>query len=156
MTLPDVCPKDGVSSCKTSACHLYIVDWRSGDEQCIIGYSSTHKRSTSSRSVEDTYAESARRRTGKNIGQTIVAHPSRTERPERSEYVERTPVPESPGQLEKPEVISEKVVVKNKDTMVFESTSAAEDTPVEDKKRKTIDDVMNLDLPDDYEEEFWK
>lgn len=156
MTLPDICPKDGSPQCKGSLCHLYIVDWRSGDEQCIIGYSSTHKKSTSSRSVEDTYAESARRRTGRDIGHMIVDHPSRSGSPERSEPVETSPVPQSPADMRKSEVVSEKVVVNNKDTMVFESTSITEEVPVENKKRKTIDDVMDLDLPDGYEEEFWK
>ena len=155
MTLPDICPKDGVSHCKTSACHLYVVDWRSGDEQCIIGYRSTHKKSSSSCSVEDTYAESTRRRTGRDIGHMIVDHPSRAERPERSEYIQTSPVPENPNRVKEPEV-REKVVVKNKDTMVFESTGDTKEDPVDKKKRKTIDDVMDLDLPEDYEEKFWK
>ncbi len=153
MTLPDICPKDGSSQCKGSSCHLYIVDWRSGDEQCIIGYSATHKKITSSHSVEDTYAESTRRRTGRNIGHKVVDYSARSK---SLESVEGRVVPESSLEAKKLEFVSEKLVVNNKDTMVFESTTVTEEVSVEDKKRKTIDDLMDLDLPGDYEEEFWK
>jgi hypothetical protein len=154
MTLPNICPKDGSPQCKGPACHLYIVDWRSGDKQCIIGYSSTHKRNISSRSVEDTYAERTRLRTGRDIGHTVVAHPIRG-----VEHLEKTDVSSGPKAslgMKKPDILTEKVVVNNKDTMVFESMVIRGDAPVEGKKRKSIDDIMNLALPDDYEEEFWK
>ncbi|WP_406660432.1 hypothetical protein V7O66_11365 [Methanolobus sp. ZRKC3] len=153
MTLPDVCPKDEAAQCKGSECHLYVVDWRSGDEQCIIGYRFTRKSISVIPPAEDTYAETTRRRAGRNTGHVIADHPSSVEQfkaePANSEAAESL-------QTRKLEVLREKVVVNNKDTMVFESTLVTEDVPREQKKRKSIDEVMDLDLPDGYEEEFWK
>ena len=166
MTLPDVCPKDGSSQCKGSACHLYIVDWRSGDEQCIIGYRSTQKKITASSAVEDTYAETTRRRMQQKPRPENVERPPwpdhRASNPTNVRVVAEDPVYSKPlpsepaAPLERPEQLQEKVVVKNKDTMVFESVAATDNHSREQKKRKSLDDVMNLDLPDDYEEEFWK
>jgi hypothetical protein len=103
--------------------------------------------------VEDTYAEKIRNMPRRNLGHMDVAPPLRKG---TSNCMERISAPQELPQTEKVEVVNEKVVVNNKDTMVFESTVIREDAPVEAKKRKSIDDVMNLDLPDDYEKEFWK
>lgn len=43
-------------------------------------------------------------------------------------------------------------MVNDKDTTVFE---ARKDGQKEDKKRKSLDELMDLDLPEDYEEKFW-
>jgi hypothetical protein len=50
--------------------------------------------------------------------------------------------------------LCEEVTVNTKNTTVIESREAPRGEPP--KKRKSLDDVMNLDLPDNYEEEFWK
>lgn len=39
MPLPSVCPKAKNVSCTGDACPMYIIEWRSKDEYCMIGYS---------------------------------------------------------------------------------------------------------------------
>ncbi|AFV23820.1 hypothetical protein Mpsy_1613 [Methanolobus psychrophilus R15] len=50
--------------------------------------------------------------------------------------------------------LREEVTINTKNTTVIESREAPKEQPP--KKRKSLDEVMNLDLPDNYEEEFWK
>ncbi|MBP1909663.1 hypothetical protein [Methanolobus bombayensis] len=158
MTLPDVCPKDGVSQCKKKACHLYVVEWRTGDEQCIIGYQSTHKELTRSTPMEDTYAEKTRLRLEK---QERKPWPEPGQTPEKRQHLQRKPVSEEGpteivAELPLKEPVSsdesEEIVVNDKDTTVFESRK---DDSKNEKKRKSLDEVMDMDLPDDYEEKFW-
>jgi hypothetical protein len=159
MTLPDVCPKDGVSQCKKKDCHLYVVEWRTGDEQCIIGYSSTHKELTRSTPMEDTYAENIRLRYEKEAPVERKPWPEPGQSRERREHLQRQPgVAENPTEIaELPSkepmspVNQEEVVVNDKDTTVFE---ARKDNQKEDKKKGSLDKLMD-DLPEDYEEKFW-
>ncbi|TQD28331.1 hypothetical protein [Methanolobus vulcani] len=160
MTLPDVCPKDGVSQCKKKACHLYVVDWRTGDEQCVIGYRSTHKELSRSTPMEDTYAESTRMKLQKKAPVERKSWPEPEQSTERRQHLQRQPVPaEAPTEIaglppKEPmsPVCQEEVVVNDKDTTVFE---ARKDDQKEEKKRKSLDELMDLDLPEDYEEKFW-
>ncbi|QLC48872.1 hypothetical protein HWN40_00555 [Methanolobus zinderi] len=170
MTLPEVCPRDGVSQCKKADCHLYVIDWRSGDEQCIIGYGSTHKQMSRSAPVVDTYAE--RTRIKREIRrdcpvEEAPAEPSQPRRetripdagPEKPETPEKTPLQEAKTPAyEEPEndPFNEKVVSSDKNTTLIESGESRDESQPERKKKKSIDDVMNLDLPENYEEEFWK
>ncbi|KXS42010.1 MAG: hypothetical protein AWU58_1581 [Methanohalophilus sp. T328-1] len=57
MSLPEICPIDRTHVCKKRKCHLYHVDWRSGDENCSVGYNQTTKMRRSSESVVDEYAQ---------------------------------------------------------------------------------------------------
>ena len=178
MTLPDVCPRDGVSQCKKADCHLYIIDWRSGDEQCIIGYSSTRKKMSKSSPVVDTYAERTRLKRETKSERTFTREqPARTFQ-ETGSTETRLPQPKPAGHRSpepihsetksspKPEPVvqdesskdrfNEKVVSSDKDTTLIESDITSDSCQSSEKKRKSIDDVMNLDLPDNYEEEFWK
>ncbi len=166
MTLPDVCPKDGVSRCKKKECHLYVVDWRTGDEQCIIGYRSTHKELSRSVPLEDTYAESTRIRLENKADENRKPWPDpvpgsgkrkHLERPvsEDAEYETETIVA-GPERKRDVSMSNEEVVLDDKDTTVFESKHSEEKKSREDKKRKSLDEMMDLDLPDNYEEEFWK
>ncbi|WP_340820112.1 hypothetical protein [Methanolobus sp. WCC4] len=189
MTLPDVCPRDGVSQCKKKECHLYILEWRTGDEQCVIGYRSTHKELSRSVSLEDTYVENTRKKLEKkeprerrpwpdtSTAASVREHlkrevPVAETRPETvmepapvSEPVARTsesyiearvgkPVPEVLEQLAP--VTQEEVVVNDKNTTVIEAKSSDEEKDKDARKRKSLDEVMDLDLPEDYEEKFWK
>ncbi|MDK2892981.1 hypothetical protein [Methanohalophilus sp.] len=71
MTLPQKCPLGNTDGCRGRDCHLYHIDWRTGEENCSIGYRYTHKTKGSSHTIEDTYArdvklrkmEAARKRT---------------------------------------------------------------------------------------------
>lgn len=159
MTLPDVCPKDGVSQCKKKACHLYVLEWRTGDEQCIIGYSSTHKELSRSTPMEDTYAERTRLRFEKKAPAERKSWPDASEGAgTKRQHLQRLGadteeiVAELPSQEPMSPERREEVVVNNKDTTVIE---ARDDEAKDEKKRKSLDDVMDLDLPDDYEEKFW-
>ncbi|WMW21671.1 hypothetical protein RE476_09790 [Methanolobus mangrovi] len=161
MTLPDVCPKDGVSHCKKKACHLYVVEWRTGDEQCVIGYRSTHKQLSKSMPMEDTYAERTRIRLEKPTDRESRSWAEPTVRmPEERKHLER----QRPDNVEtivatperKPIAVmsQEEIVVNNKDTTVIESRHSGEKK--DDRKRKSLDELMNLDLPENYEKEFWE
>lgn len=224
MTLPDICPRDGASHCKKNACHLYVVDWRSGDEQCIIGYRSTHKNLSKSAPVVDSYAQDTRRRFGnKNNQEPLGLYPKekqmtevrqvtnvqknsghvelydrRMQKEEVRQLVDTPKIQEvapvlaeeakprywaevpsvrslkEPGagardevrswqrpdtrsgsaQQEISELREEVTVINTKNTTVIESREASQEQP--SKKRKSLDDVMNLGLPENYEEEFWK
>ncbi|WP_292467894.1 hypothetical protein [Methanolobus sp.] len=171
MTLPDVCPRDGVSHCKKKACHLYVVEWRTEDEQCVIGYSSTHKQLSKSTPMEDTYAEKTRTRIETNMAEK-TSWPKAVSEGLKREHLKRA-VPdvevvetyveakvEAPSQGLTDESVTsvrhEEVVVSNKDTTVIESRQNDGDKGKEDRKRKSLDEVMDLDLPEGYEEEFWK
>ncbi|MDW7731566.1 MAG: hypothetical protein SCH66_03935 [Methanolobus sp.] len=178
MTLPEVCPRDGVSRCKKADCHLYVIDWRSGDEQCIIGYSSTHKKMSRSSPVVDTYAERTRLKREVRSERTTIeesrarafqeTRPTETRPPEsrtaetRSSeiiYSETRSIREPNTALQAEHVkeeFHEKVVSNDKDTTLIESIATVDESRSAQKKRKSIDDVMDLDLPDNYEEEFWK
>ncbi|MDG6243937.1 MAG: hypothetical protein QCH31_06040 [Methanolobus sp.] len=162
MTLPDVCPRDGVSRCKKKDCHLYVVEWRTGDEQCIIGYRLTHKELSRSAPLEDTYAESTRQRLGKTVrprredeesGQTSDT----TERHHLQRQVRNVEnvICHSSDQHSIP-TDSEEIVFKNKNTTVIESRHGAESPQKADRKRRSVEEMMDLDLPENYEEEFWK
>lgn len=196
MTLPDNCPRDGASHCKKNACHLYVVDWRSGDEQCIIGYRSTHKNLSKSSPVVDSYAQDTRRRFGDRHGQEpLGSYPREKQAAEIRQVVaiqknpggvevsvekEQTADIPSMRALKQPDAISrdeikswqrpdarsgsaqkeisemreEVTVINTKNTTVIESREAPQEQA--SRKRKSLDDVMNLGLPDNYEEEFWK
>lgn len=187
MTLPEVCPRDGVSRCKKADCHLYVIDWRSGDEQCIIGYSSTHKKMSRSSPVVDTYAERTRLKRETKKEQSSVRQAREWPSPETRSHEERSwdsrssdSKPSRPlsSEVRLPELSSsekklhseeesdvqdqikdrfqETVVSSDKNTTLIESSSSSDKGHSDQKKRKSIDDVMNLDLPDNYEEEFWK
>lgn len=41
MAIPAFCPKNGSSSCTSEKCSMFIVDWRSKDEYCMLGYNQT-------------------------------------------------------------------------------------------------------------------
>ncbi|MGP8321460.1 MAG: hypothetical protein ACT6FE_03945 [Methanosarcinaceae archaeon] len=154
MSLPEVCPLDGKSGCKTSACHLYHVDWRSGEENCSIGYSATREKFPKMNTLQDTYAQNTRIRLGREIPVTTqIRHPIQNIVEKNGEnLVNPTPEPSA----------IEEVVLSDNNTTVIESNPALDevtikpdDSPKPKKKGKSIDDVMKLDLPDDYEEKFW-
>ena len=161
MSLPEVCPLDGKSGCKTSECHLYHVDWRSGEENCSIGYRATQKPLAKTEQLLDTYAQNASTRLGRDIPTTAQI------RPPVQNVVETTIEEPVVSQiLDKSETIVEEVVTSDRNTTVVESNHASDvgavktadvsDTDKKEKKKgKSIDDAMKLDLPDDYEEEFW-
>ena len=56
MSLPIVCPKTGSGPCTGNKCKMYILDWRSNEEYCIMGYYSTPDRKNLGEQVVDNYA----------------------------------------------------------------------------------------------------
>ncbi len=56
MSLPTVCPKTGSGPCIGNKCQMYVLDWRSNEEYCIIGYYSTPDRKNQGEPVVDNYA----------------------------------------------------------------------------------------------------
>ncbi|MDY0387687.1 MAG: hypothetical protein RBT65_11310 [Methanolobus sp.] len=165
MTLPDVCPRDGVSHCKKKDCHLYVVEWRTGDEQCVIGYMSTHKELSKSISMEDTYAERTRIRFGKQTepksrswpepGVSKAAERKHLERPvydnDNVETIVAVPEMKSVSVLDQEEVLA-----SDKDTTVIGSRHSDGKKEKDSRKIKSLDELMDLDLPENYEKEFWE
>lgn len=151
MPLPDVCPLEE-ESCKQNACHLYHVDWRTGEENCSIGYRITAKTRSSRQPQQDTYAENTRRRLGRDFAPSF---PEEIKTEPETEPAQPRAAEE--GMSEPVVRIREEVVSVNKDTTVIQSYNEVEDVPEDSGKpeRKRIDDAMKLDLPEDYEEEFW-
>ena len=172
MTLPEICPLDKDSGCKKEACHLYHIDWRSGDENCNIGYRYTHREGKSSQSVQDNYAENVRMKLGKTIDEMPEIKDPREEENRYQDSDINTDESKKETQTDKDkagsskitevEDINERVVTSDKNTTVIQSYNSDEiiDYDTEDnnskKSRKSIDKSMDLDLPDDYEKEFWK
>lgn len=156
MPLPELCPLDGKSGCKARECHLYHVDWRSGEENCSIGYGAAKKTLLKTDQFKDTYAQNTSRRLGREIPTTTqIRQPVRNV----AQTIEVDNVIHT--QVQDQNVV-EKVVMSDRDTIVTHSNRFAK--KVDDalsimdaskKKRKSIDDAMKLDLPDNYEEEFW-
>ncbi|NPE27967.1 hypothetical protein HNV12_08330 [Methanococcoides sp. SA1] len=160
MALPDICPQDNEPRCKKEQCYLYHIDWRTGEENCSIGYRGAHKQSEQSGDMRDTYAEETRKRLG-------YTPETATDR-----YTPEHSTPEKETIAEKKETVThvteikETVVMESKDTTVIEShvsdpnaemvneaVASKEDI---DKKSK-IDKMMNLeDISEDYEKDFWK
>ena len=163
MTLPDVCPKDGVSQCKKKDCHLYVVEWRTGDEQCVIGYRSTHKELSKSMPLEDSYAQSTRIRLGKQTDpensswpETGVSKAAERKHLKRPVYDDVETIVAGPEMETVYAVDLEEVVVNDKDTTVIESRHSDGKKKKDNRKIKSLDELMDLDLPEDYEKKFWE
>lgn len=60
MSLPTVCPKTGSGPCIGDKCQMYVMDWRSNEEYCIIGYYSASGRKNLGEPVVDNYAAKVR------------------------------------------------------------------------------------------------
>ncbi|MDO9517028.1 MAG: hypothetical protein Q7J10_03155 [Methanosarcinaceae archaeon] len=161
MPIPELCPLDGKSGCKTSGCHLYHVDWRSGEINCSIGYRTTQKPLAKTEQLLDTYAQNTSMRLGRDIPTTAQIRPlvRNVEETIRDEPVVSQTIYKS-------ETIIEKVVISDRNTTVVDSNHVSDRAAIkisdvvdtdknERKKGKSIDDAMKLDLPDNYEEEFW-
>ncbi len=56
MSLPSFCPKTGSGSCIGDKCPVYVMDWRSKDEYCNLGYYPDHERKSLGEPVVDNYA----------------------------------------------------------------------------------------------------
>jgi hypothetical protein len=148
MPLPDVCPLDKESSCKYDKCHLYHVDWRTGEENCSIGYRVTSKTRSTHQPPQDNYAENTRKMLGRSLPSRDRKVPERTEAEPAKKEVKVSPPEE--------ESVREEVVCADKDTTVFQSYNGNEGKTGPGRSgRKKIDDAMKLDLPENYEEEFW-
>lgn len=171
MVLPERCPLDNELQCKGKDCHLFHVDWRTGEENCTIGYRSTHKQGNRSEVVFDNYAEETRMRLG------YKPAPASERAYEREPILadvrdEKEPVqPEASNEREhitksEPE-IQEEIVMETEYTTVIHSHEApvAEESNediIETSEKKDnaakskLDKIMKLDdLPEDYEKEFW-
>ena len=138
MPLPEICPLDGKSQCKTSGCHLYHVDWRSDEENCSIGYRSNQPTPSKDNSLQDSYVQNTRARLGRDITPISAPEPVLDIKKAARDLVQTV---KEESAIQNP--ISNDIAVKPDG-----------DTGVK-KKSKSIDDAMKLDLPDNYEEEFW-
>lgn len=156
MVLPDTCPLDGKLHCKKHECHLYHVEWRTGEEQCIVGYRATHKIvSKDSNTVQDNYADNTRILLGRDF----------TKEPQ-TKYYKKSRVENSikENSIDPTTVYHEEIVIDERNLTVIQSNDTKrnrEEYVVNEvnngnkRNRRTIDDAMKLDLPDNYEEEFW-
>jgi hypothetical protein len=106
---PAKCPLDGKSNCKGKQCHLYHVDWRTKEANCIIGYGSSHKTTHSDRLILDTYIENTRIKLGRGIGD-----------PDISGKEPESDLQNTQQSLQTDKRL-EKVTVSNKNTTVIES-----------------------------------
>lgn len=115
MGFPAKCPLDGKSNCKGKQCHLYHVDWRTKEANCIIGYGSSHKTTHSDRLILDTYIENTRIKLGRDIGDSNISE----KQPESD--------PQNTQQSLQTDKRLEKVIVSNKNTTVIESQRSLEE-----------------------------
>lgn len=60
MSLPTVCPKTGSGPCIGNKCQMYVLDWRSNEEYCILGYYTASNRKNLGEPVVDNYAAKVR------------------------------------------------------------------------------------------------
>jgi len=171
MVLPEICPLNNELHCKGKECHLFHVDWRTGEENCTIGYRSSHRQGNHSDIISDTYAEETRMRLGYNPQpplewpserQPIQSEVRQESEPVKLEYekVEEEIIPPEPE-------IQEEIVMETEYTTVIHSHEAAMAEEVnediidasgkeDDASKKKFDKIMGLDdIPDDYEKEFW-
>ncbi|MCD4800147.1 MAG: hypothetical protein K8R01_00960 [Methanococcoides sp.] len=160
MALPDICPQDNEHRCKKEQCYLYHIDWRTGEENCSIGYRGTHTQSDPIGTTRDTYAEETRKRLGHSSEATIEMHT-----PEIFTIKKET-IEEKREMVTHISEIIETIVMESKDTTVIEShvsdpktemadeaTPSEEDTDKKDKLTK----MMDLEeISEDYEKDFWK
>lgn len=109
MGFPAKCPLDGKSDCKGKLCHLYHVDWRTKEANCIIGYGSSHKTISSDRLILDTYIENTRIKLGRDIGNPDISE----KEPERE-------LQKTQQDMQNDKSI-EKITVSNKNITVIES-----------------------------------
>ncbi len=56
MSIPSLCPKMESGSCIGDECPLYVMDWRSKEEYCNVGYYQKHERTAIGEQVVDNYA----------------------------------------------------------------------------------------------------
>lgn len=56
MSTPTSCPKMESGSCIGDECPLYVMDWRSKEEYCNVGYYQKHERTAMGEQVVDNYA----------------------------------------------------------------------------------------------------
>ena len=159
MALPDICPQDNEHRCKKEQCYLYHIDWRTGEENCSIGYRGTHKQSDQVGTTRDTYAEETRRRLGSISEATIDRHT-----PELF-TIEKETIEEKREKVPHISEIRETIVMESKDTTVIEShvsdpktEMVGETTPLKEDTDKTdkLSKMMDLeDISEDYEKDFW-
>ena len=71
MSLPTVCPKTGSGPCIGNKCQMYVLDWRSNEEYCIVGYYSASNRKNQGEPVVDNYAAKVRS-TSKNSTKAAI------------------------------------------------------------------------------------
>ena len=88
MSLPTVCPKTGSGPCIGNKCQMYVLDWRSNEEYCIIGYYSTPDRKNQGEPVVDNYAAKVKS-TSKNSTKAAI-------------FVDAGSKSDSPQETEKP------------------------------------------------------
>ena len=149
MVLPDICPLTKKKGCKRAECYLYHVDWRTGEENCSIGYRYTHRVAGRSINVQDTYAQDTRDRLTRKNSSVPDQKP-----PISDKSVDNA----GDGQA-----IQEKVITADRNVTVIgsdvssmdRSSSGNSDTVVPESKKENFDKTVALDLPDDYEEKFW-
>ncbi len=60
MSLPTVCPKTGSGPCIGNKCQMYVLDWRSNEEYCILGYYTASNWKKQGEQVVDNYAAKVR------------------------------------------------------------------------------------------------
>lgn len=219
MSLPEICPLDITCSCKGSKCHLYHVEWRTKEPECLVGYGSISRTKSKKVNSEDTYAEETFKRLGKPpqlqkrdlmeaslktrgeaqtgapknpgkrpAGNTIPAGKSaecHLENPAEGSGKEslglekiRTllkydsqPGKETPAN--KASMPRERIISQDKHATLieaFENPSSPssrklggldrqkepERNPETREKRKKLEKMMSLELPENYEEDFWK
>lgn len=56
MSLPTFCPKTGDCSCIGESCPVHVMDWRTKDEYCNVGYYPEYERNSLGKPVVDNYA----------------------------------------------------------------------------------------------------
>ncbi len=136
MPIPEKCPLDNISECKKKKCHLFHVDWRSGDENCSIGYSYTHKVLSSKKNlVTDTYAEKIKCKKKENQIESVHSKIKGKDLKNSSEI---------PISLDKNVTLTKK------------GKNSSETSPIKgNNKKANIEDIMELDLPENYEHKFW-
>ena len=92
MSLPTICPKTGSGPCIGNKCKMYLMDWRSNEEYCIIEYYSAFDRKKLGEPIVDNYAANVKS-TSKNSTKaaTFVDLGSKSDISQETEIPERQP-----------------------------------------------------------------
>ncbi len=142
MELPKTCPLDGTPGCKKKQCHLFHIDWRSGDENCTLGYGPGHQ---TGREEHFTSGSQKVRALRNNISSLSGNFPEGTASSGNAPAINTE--------------IEKSIPSKKGDSFIKDLNELPPAEDIRNDNTNTSQNRNNLnfmdDLPEDYEKEFW-